>query len=96
MLSRIRILAIALTSRLECESRRNGRTRRNASTVSNKGRILCSCGNLGLFFQDYDEQYWPEIVSIVASYTNGYSKKVPLTLEESTVLLAKSPEKEKT
>ncbi len=49
-----------------------------------------------VLLQDYDEQYWPEIVSIVASYTNGYSKKVSLSIEESTVLLAKYPKKEKT
>jgi len=48
-----------------------------------------------VLLQDYDEQYWPEIVSIVASYTNGYSTKVSLAVEESTVLLAKFPKKER-
>ena len=48
-----------------------------------------------VLLQDFDEQYWPEIVSIVASYTNGYSKQVSLTEEESKVLLAKYPKKEK-
>lgn len=46
--------------------------------------------------QDFDEQHWPEIVSIVASYTNGYSKKVSLSKDECAELLAKFPRKEKT
>lgn len=48
-----------------------------------------------VLLQDFDEQYWPEIVSIVASYTNGYSKQVSLTEEETRVLLAKYPKKER-
>ncbi len=49
-----------------------------------------------VLLQDFDEQHWPEIVSIVASYTNGYSKKVSLSKDECAELLAKFPRKEKT
>ncbi|MGA2875885.1 MAG: hypothetical protein ABSE82_10170 [Nitrososphaerales archaeon] len=48
-----------------------------------------------VLLQDYDEKDWPEIVSIVASYTNGYSEKVSLTPEEASTLLSKFPKKEK-
>jgi hypothetical protein len=48
-----------------------------------------------VLLQDYDEKDWPEIVSIVASYTNGYSEKVCLTPEEATNLLNKFSKKEK-
>ncbi len=48
-----------------------------------------------VLLQDFEEQFWPEIVSIVASYTNGYSKKVSLSKEEAADLLAKFPRKEK-
>ncbi|MHB8565797.1 MAG: hypothetical protein ACYC7D_06035 [Nitrososphaerales archaeon] len=49
-----------------------------------------------VLLQDFEEQYWPEIVSIVASYTNGYSRKASLSKDECTELLAKFPRKEKT
>lgn len=49
-----------------------------------------------VLLQDFEEQYWPEIVSIVASYTQGYSSKVSLSKEEAATLLAKFPKKEKT
>jgi hypothetical protein len=48
-----------------------------------------------VLLQDYEEVYWPEIVSVVASYTNGYSKKVSLSQEEAAELLVKFPKKEK-
>jgi hypothetical protein len=48
-----------------------------------------------VLLQDFDEKFWPEIVSIVASYTNGYSKKVSLSKDEAARLLAKYPRKEK-
>lgn len=49
-----------------------------------------------VLLQEFEEQYWPEIVSIIASYTNGYSKKVSLSCDECAELLAKFPRKEKT
>lgn len=48
-----------------------------------------------VLLQDYDEKDWPEIVSIVASYTKGYSEKVCLTPEESANILNKFSKKEK-
>ncbi len=48
-----------------------------------------------VLLQDYDEKDWPEIVSIVAAYTNGYSEKVCLTPEETSTLLSKFSKKEK-
>ena len=45
--------------------------------------------------QSYDEESWPEIISIIASYTNGYSTKSSLTIEESAKLLSKFQKKEK-
>jgi len=42
-----------------------------------------------VLLQDYDEKDWPEIVSIVASYTNGYSSKVNLSEVEAADLLNK-------
>ncbi|MDG6907050.1 MAG: hypothetical protein JRN20_14855 [Nitrososphaerota archaeon] len=48
-----------------------------------------------LLLQDYEEKYWPEIVSLVASFTNGYSTKVCLEEQECAELLAKFPKKEK-
>lgn len=49
-----------------------------------------------LLLQDYDEKHWPEIVSLVATFTNGYSTKVALDDGEATQLLSKFPKKEKT
>lgn len=49
-----------------------------------------------LLLQDYDEKYWPEIVSLVATFTNGYSSKVCLEEKECAELLAKFPKREKT
>ncbi len=46
--------------------------------------------------QNYEEQYWPEIISIIASFTNGYSVKASLSREEEAKLLSKFPKKEKT
>ena len=48
-----------------------------------------------VLLQDYDEKDWPEIVSIVAGYTNGYSAKVCLSHEEATTLLNKFQKKER-
>lgn len=48
-----------------------------------------------VLLQDYEENDWPEIVSIVASYTKGYSEKVCLTSVESAKLLNKFSKKEK-
>jgi hypothetical protein len=48
-----------------------------------------------VLLQDYDEKDWPEIVSIVASYTKGYSEKVCLTPEEIASILNKFSKKEK-
>src|SRR5712692_7961856 len=49
-----------------------------------------------VLLQDYDEKDWPEIVSVVAAYTNGYSSKVPLAEEEACNLLSKFEKKERT
>lgn len=48
-----------------------------------------------VLLQDYEEKDWPEIVSVVASYTKGYSEKVSLTTEECATLLKKFAKKEK-
>lgn len=48
-----------------------------------------------VLLQDYDEKDWPEIVSIVASYTNGYSEKIDFNCEEAAKLLEKFSKKEK-
>jgi hypothetical protein len=40
-----------------------------------------------VLLQDYDEKDWPEIVSVVAAFTNGYSSKVCLTDGEVITLL---------
>ncbi|MHB1868207.1 MAG: hypothetical protein ACYCPP_04600 [Nitrososphaerales archaeon] len=48
-----------------------------------------------VLLQDYEEKDWPEIVSIIASYTNGYSEKVCLSPEEETSLLNRFSKKEK-
>jgi hypothetical protein len=45
--------------------------------------------------QDYPEDDWPEIISIIASYTEGYSKKSCLDEGEAIDLLAKFSKKEK-
>ncbi len=49
-----------------------------------------------VLLQDYEEKDWPEIVSIVASYTNGYSMKVCLSDDECLSLLSKFVKKQKT
>ncbi len=49
-----------------------------------------------VLLQDFEEEHWPEIVSIVASYTLGYSAKFPLSKEDAATLLAKFPKKERT
>lgn len=48
-----------------------------------------------VLLQDYEEKDWPEIVSIMASYTKGYSEKVCLTSDEIANLLNKFSKKEK-
>ncbi|MGI0091678.1 MAG: hypothetical protein ACREBS_08215 [Nitrososphaerales archaeon] len=48
-----------------------------------------------VLLQDYEEKDWPEIVSIVAAYTNGYSNKVSLSQEEAASLLNKFSRKQK-
>lgn len=48
-----------------------------------------------VLLQDYDEKDWPEIVSIVAAYTKGYSEKVCLTTEDIAGILNKFSKKEK-
>ena len=40
-----------------------------------------------VLLQDYEERDWPEIVSIVASYTKGYSEKECITTNEKENLL---------
>jgi hypothetical protein len=46
--------------------------------------------------QSYEESSWPEIISIIASYTNGYSVKASLSDDEESKLLSKFPKKQKT
>ena len=48
-----------------------------------------------ILLQDFEEKDWPEIVSIVAGYTNGYSTKVCLSDEEAGTLLNKFQKKER-
>ena len=48
-----------------------------------------------VLLQDYEEQHWPDIISIVAAYTEGYKAKAALSKEEAASLLAKFPRKEK-
>jgi hypothetical protein len=46
-----------------------------------------------VLLQDYEEKDWPEIVSIVAGYTNGYSSKICLSEAEIESLLNKFSKK---
>lgn len=46
--------------------------------------------------QEYEETSWPEIISIIAAATNGYSVKSCLSKEEAAKLLAKFPKRQKT
>ena len=48
-----------------------------------------------VLLQDYDEKDWPEIVSVVAAYTNGYSSKVCLSPDEVVSLLNRFEKKER-
>lgn len=48
-----------------------------------------------VLLQDYDEKDWPEIVSLVASFTKGYSEKVCLNQDEVANLLNKFSKREK-
>jgi hypothetical protein len=48
-----------------------------------------------VLLQDYEEKDWPEIVSIVASYTKGYSEKSCLDSADVVKLLNKFSKKEK-
>jgi hypothetical protein len=48
-----------------------------------------------VLLQEYDECSWPDIISVVASYTEGYKTKAALSKEEAATLLARFPKKEK-
>ncbi len=48
-----------------------------------------------VLLQEYDEACWPEIISVVASYTEGYKTKAALSKEEAATLLAKFQRKER-
>src|SRR5579862_7460727 len=48
-----------------------------------------------VLLQDYDEPYWPDIISIIASFTEGYKSRAGLSKDEAATLLAKFPKKEK-
>ncbi len=48
-----------------------------------------------VLLQEYNEESWPDIISIVASYTEGYKTKAALSREEAATLLSKFPRKEK-
>jgi hypothetical protein len=48
-----------------------------------------------VLLQEYDETSWPDIISIIASYTEGYKTKAALSKEEAATLLAKFQKKEK-
>lgn len=48
-----------------------------------------------VLLQEYEEINWPDIISVVASYTEGYKTKCALSKEEAATLLAKFPKKEK-
>jgi hypothetical protein len=48
-----------------------------------------------VLLQDYEEKDWPEIVSIVAAYTNGYSSKVCLSQDEAASLLDRFSKKQR-
>jgi hypothetical protein len=48
-----------------------------------------------VLLQDYEEQYWPEIVSLVATFTQGYSIKAPLSTNDAAKLLSQFPKKAK-
>jgi hypothetical protein len=48
-----------------------------------------------VLLQEYDEACWPDIISIVAAYTEGYKTKAALSKEEAATLLAKFQKKEK-
>jgi hypothetical protein len=49
-----------------------------------------------VLLQEYDEIHWPDIISIIASFTDGYKTRAGLTKEEAANLLEKFPKKEKT
>ena len=48
-----------------------------------------------VLLQEYEEFCWPDIISIIASYTEGYKTKAVLSKEESATLLARFQKKEK-
>lgn len=48
-----------------------------------------------VLLQEYEETDWPDIISIIAAYTEGYKTKVALSKEEATTILAKYPKREK-
>ncbi len=49
-----------------------------------------------VLLQDYEEIYWPDIISVIASFTEGYKSRAGLSKEEAANLLSKFPKKEKT
>lgn len=49
-----------------------------------------------VLLQDYEEIYWPDIISVIASFTEGYKSRAGLSKEEATDILAKFPKREKT
>lgn len=48
-----------------------------------------------VLLQEFEEECWPDIISVVASYTEGYKTKAALSREEAATLLARFPKKEK-
>ncbi len=48
-----------------------------------------------VLLQDYEEEFWPDIISIIASYTEGYKTRAGITKEEAATLLERFPKREK-
>jgi hypothetical protein len=48
-----------------------------------------------VLLQEYDETCWPDIISVVAAYTEGYKTKAALSKEEAATLLARFQKKVK-
>jgi hypothetical protein len=48
-----------------------------------------------VLLQDYEDTYWPDIISIIAGFTEGYKNRAGLSKDEAASLLRKFPKKEK-
>jgi hypothetical protein len=49
-----------------------------------------------VLLQEYEDQFWPDIISIIASYTQGYKTCSGISKDEAASLLSRFPKREKT